>query len=86
MVEPIQQPHPAPTTLSEPPDGLCSIHTTPHEQSPLESTQITPENKKDAEEDPTPSIWEDPPIGDENDSAGGDIFSENPDDDDGNLK
>ena len=86
LVEPIQQPHPAPTTLSEPPDGLCSIHTTPHEQSPLESTQITPENKKDAEEDPTPSIWEDPPIGDENDSGGGDIFSENPDDDDGNLK
>ncbi len=80
LVEPTPQPHPAPTTLSEPPDGLCSIHTTPHEQSPLESTQITPENKKDAEEDPTPSIWEDPPIGDENDSAGGDIFSENPDD------
>jgi len=78
--------HPTPTRLSDAKGDFGSIHTTPHEQSPLESTQITPENKKDAEEDPTPSIWEDPPIGDENDSAGGDIFSENPDDDDGNLK
>jgi len=78
--------HPTPTRLSDAKGGFWPIHTTSHEQSPLESTQITPENKKDAEEDPTPSIWEDPPIGDENDSAGGDIFSENPDDDDGNLK
>jgi len=61
LVEPTPQPHPAPTTLSEPPDGLCSIHTTPHEQSPLESTQITPENKKDAEEDPTPLYGKTPP-------------------------
>jgi len=91
LVEPIQQPHPAPTTLSEPPDGLCSIHTTPHEQSPLESTpdepphrlspeQIKPIDKNSPDDDPTPSIWEDPPIGDQNEDAGGDIFSENPDD------
>ena len=93
---PLPETHRAPTPLSDAEGDCCSIHTTPHEQSgpdstsheqsPLESTQITPENKKDAEEDPTPSIWEDPSIGDENDSAGGDIFSENPDDDDGNLK
>ena len=83
---PVPETHRAPTPLSDAEGDFCSIHTTSHEQSPLESTQITPENKKDAEEDPTPSIWEDPPIGDENDSAGGDIFSENPDDDDGNLK
>ena len=91
LVEPIQQPHPAPTTLSEPPDGLCSIHTTPHEQFPLESTpdepphrlspeQIKPIDKNSPDDDPTPSIWEDPPIGDQNEDAGGDIFSENPDD------
>jgi len=42
LVEPIQQPHPAPTTLSEPPDGLCSIHTTSHEQFPPESTPDEP--------------------------------------------
>ena len=84
--DPLPETHRAPTPLSDAKGDFCSIHTTSHEQSPLESTQITPENKKDAEEDPTPSIWEDPPIGDENDSAGGDIFSENPDDDDGNLK
>jgi len=60
---------------------VCVVYILLHTNNPpLESTQITPENKKDAEEDPTPSIWEDPPIGDENDSAGGDIFSENPDD------
>ena len=91
LVEPIQQPHPAPTTLSEPPDGLCSIHTTPHEQFALESTpdepphrlspeQIKPIDKNSPDDDPTPSIWEDPPIGDQNEDAGGDIFSENPDD------
>ena len=91
LVEPIQQPHPAPTTLSEPPDGLCSIHTTPHEQFPPESTpdepphrlspeQIKPIDKNSPDDDPTPSIWEDPPIGDQNEDAGGDIFSENPDD------
>jgi len=84
--DPLPETHRAPTPLSDAKGDFCSIHTTSHEQSPLESTQITPENKKDAEEYPTPSIWEDPPIGDENDSAGGDIFSENPDDDDGNLK
>ena len=84
--DPLPETHRAPTPLSDAKGDFCSIHTTSHEQSPLESTQITPENKKDAEEDPTPSIWEDPPIGDENDSGGGDIFSENPDDDDGNLK
>jgi hypothetical protein len=94
--DPLPETHYTPTPLSDAEGDFCSIHTTPHErigpqstsheQSPLESTQITPENKKDAEEDPTPSIWEDPPIGDENDSGGGDIFSENPDDDDGNLK
>ena len=78
--DPLPETHRAPTPLSDAKGDFCSIHTTSHEQSPLESTQITPENKKDAEEDPTPSIWEDPPIGDENDSGGGDIFSENPDD------
>jgi hypothetical protein len=93
---PLPETHRTPTPLSDAEGDCCSIHTTPHErigpqstsheQSPLESTQITPENKKDAEEDPTPSIWEDPPIGDETDSAGRDIFFENPSSDDGNLR
>lgn len=86
--DPLPETHYTPTPLREAEGDCGSIHTTPHERIGPQSTPHdgpdSNQNKKAADDDPTPSIWEDPPIGNEKERAGGDIFSENPSSDDEN--
>jgi hypothetical protein len=52
--------HPSPTQSTRQAESLSHLHSTPHKVPPQESLS---ENIVDA--DPTPSIQEDPPMGDE---------------------
>jgi hypothetical protein len=64
------EPHPPPTPQAEQEESHVHIHTIPLESSqdfldPLKSSQDLPAQEKNlSEQDPTPSIQEDPPVGD----------------------